>query len=104
MAKTIVLTTTWGRSRRLPILAVRGAWALHHTVYKPRRRHYTITHVASGLAAMTRLSSRRVALQALRKLAALPGDWTFTDKPTNWRRRPALRAAYRIAERCGEFR
>lgn len=100
--KTIRLQRIDGRFTRVPVLAVRGVWAIHRSIVVNRRHHYTITHIPTRLAITTRITSRRVADKTLRECAALPGDWSFITKPTVWTE--PLRAANRIASRFGDGR
>jgi hypothetical protein len=102
MRKTLLVPRHIGRSVRVRVLMARGVWALHVSVAERRRRYYTITHMPSRLALTTWIRTRRTGESTLREVAALPGDWTFTEDPTKAPRAQWpkwLLAAYRINER-----
>lgn len=64
--------------RRVRVVAKRGLWMVNRSFGCVEYGTYSVTHIPTGLAAVAGLRLK-VAMRALRKFAALAGDWTFSD-------------------------
>ena len=62
------------------VFACNGVWAVTSSIEPfDRDEMYAVTHIPTGLAAILSLSLRN-AKKAMAAFAAVPGDWTFTDR------------------------